>query len=324
MKEYEYIKTIKNIIDNKLDIIGDDTAIIKESGLVLTCDTLVENVHFKIETTSAMDLGYKAGAVNLSDIAASGGVCKYLLVSLALPEYIDIEYIEHFYEGLKSISDQFNTHIVGGDLTKSSQLVITVTAIGHTDKQSSRCYAQEDQLIITTGDYGASATGLTLLELTKSGKLDPLKNLNEITSRHLRPYPRINEAQFFVNNCHYEKYCMMDTSDGLADAVYQISQKSKKKLVLDLDKIPIAPELFEIHQMFMLNSYKLALYGGEDFELIFTCEEKDLDILLNSNYSFKEIGKVTAGTPGVLLIAGDQIIELDKYTLEEEISFKHF
>lgn len=331
MKEYDYIKLIKGIVDTDLNIIGDDTAIIKDSGLVLTCDTLVENTHFNLSTTSAYDLGFKAGAVNLSDIATTGGQCDYILVSLAFSNDIDEYFLKDFYSGLKSICDEFNTSIVGGDLTYNDKLIITITAIGKTNKVTGRNFAKQGQKILTTGDYGASYTGLKLLNSLNNEnyskvftpKLKP--SIDYIISRHRKPQPRIKEAQFITEILGYKEYCMMDTSDGLADALYQISQKSKKRLDIYIDSIPIHQSLFEINLLLSINSFQAALYGGEDFELIFTCDETDLDKLLNNDhYSFKVIGEVLDDEPGVSLITENTSLELDEYLLEEEISFKHF
>lgn len=325
MKEYELIKTIKDLIDIDLNIIGDDTAIIKETGDVYTCDTLVEGIHFRLETTSIFDLGYKAAAVNLSDIAASGGICKYLLVALAIPEDINISFIKEFYQGLISLTDLFNCKIIGGDLTRCDRFVITITAIGKTTKLCSRSFAADGQIIVVTGDFGGSFAGLKLLELNK-GRI-PLNDeaRKVLISRHLRPYPRINEAQFFVNNTTNIRYCLMDTSDGLADALYQVAQKSKVTFEIETSKIPITKNVDSVAKYLNIDVKDAALFGGEDFELILTCEEKDLNLLLNNkDFKFTKIGRTKAGNAGVILLDGCQKVELNDTLLNKKISFKHF
>ena len=330
MKEYDFIKIIKEITDTDLNIIGDDTAIIKDSGLVLTCDTLVENTHFSMQTTTPYDLGYNAGAVNLSDIATSGGKCNYLLVSLAMSKNIDEKFIKEFYTGLKYISDNFNTRIIGGDLTHSNNLVVTITAIGQTNVISSRSNAKPNQYLMTTGNYGASFLGLQLLEFSKTKKLSDVFNnysneINTIKNRHLKPYPRINEAQYFISSCKYDNYCIMDTSDGLADAVFQISQKSNKAIDIDVNAIPIDKSVKELAQMLHLIPEEIALYGGEDFELLFTCDESNLKELINNkNFKFTQIGRIKDAPASVKLIYKDKTIELNESLLEKKISFKHF
>lgn len=323
MKEYQYINILKNIIDDDLNIIGDDTAVIKESGLVLTCDTLVENVHFSLQTTAAKELGYKAGAVNLSDIAASGGKCKYLLVSLALPEYIDETFIRDFYQGLKTICDKFSCHVVGGDLVSAKELVITVTAVGKTKVNASRAFAKEGQLVMTTGTYGDSFAGLQLLQ--KASEAVSIDSENYLKRAHLLPEPRLFEANYIIKNCDYVHYCLMDTSDGLADAVYQIAQKSNVTINIDISKVPVSEHLLNYAKVNNLDPVNAALYGGEDFELIFTINKEDLTKFKNNNdFKFTLIGEVCNQQPGVKLIFPDKNIDLTKQTLERNISFKHF
>jgi thiamine-monophosphate kinase len=323
MKEYELIQIIKDIVDPDLNFIGNDTAVIKETGLVLTCDTLVEDTHFRLQNTTPFELGYKAAAVNLSDIAASGGICKYLLVALAMPPSTDKDFIRELYNGMVYLSEQFNTKIVGGDLTRSDKIVITVTAIGQTENTVGRNHAQIGQKIISTGSYGISYTGLMLLEASSFVKENDL--LAGYIDHHKKPYPRIHEAQYFIQNTEYDSYCMMDTSDGLADAVFQLAKSSEKRLHIYLDKIPIMSELFEIHQILNINTYQAALYGGEDFELIFTCHPQDYELLLhNKDFIYTEIGEVVEGDPGVSLITENTFIELDEYLLAEESTFTHF
>lgn len=327
MKEYHYINTIKRIIDTELNIIGDDTAIIKDSGLVLTCDTLVENVHFDLKTTSAQDLGYKAGAVNLSDIAASGGNCDYLLVSLALPSYLNDVFIEEFYKGLKTICDRYQCRVVGGDLVSCKQLVITITAIGNTKASVSRGFAKPGQYVLTTGNSGNSRMGLELL-MAGSNLPYMIKNSREyqvLTRSHIIPDPRMNESQFIINTLNYDNFCMMDTSDGLADAILQISKKSDVHIDIDIMSLPISNELKIMASEMHVDVAEYALFGGEDFELVFTVDQKDLHYFKNNDsFKFTVIGKVCTATQQVNLLYPASVVELTEDTLERTISFKHF
>lgn len=333
MKEYEIIKTIKSVVDTDLNLIGDDTAVIPETGAVYTCDTLVENTHFRLETTSFFDLGYKAAAVNLSDIAAAGGIGKYLLVSLALPSTISLEDIKEFYTGMKSLTDQFETAIIGGDLTKSPILTITVTAIGETTVKAGRTYAKSGQSILTTGFYGASFAGLSLLESAHSAKK---KKSNEDTHLdkpamaylkevHKRPFPRIKEVQRFLDLSNYKTYCLMDTSDGLADALFQLSQRSNVRLNVDTALIPINRQTRDFCHYSHQDPLDMALYGGEDFQIILTCEKSDEKILLEAPLGLTKIGHVSDKKSGVTLVyENGTSIELTEDLLETSLSFKHF
>ena len=330
MKEYRYIEKIKSIIDNDLNIIGDDTAIIKDSGLVMTIDTLVDKTHFDSTKVSFYDIGYKAAAVNLSDIAASGGTCNYLLVSIAMPQYLKEDFFEEFYKGMKDLTDKFNCSVVGGDLTSSKHLVITVCAIGYTKKFSARSNAKTGQKLVVTGDFGASFCGLNFIQCPQMKK-DAERNIKQkkfydsVINKHLLPYPRIDEAQYLVNNTDYDSYCIMDTSDGIADALYQISRKSNKRLNVDVDAIPIEIKTEIYTKSIGADPKDYGLFGGEDFELLFTCEEQDLDKLLNNTvYKYTVIGDVIDGDAGVTLNYKDKNIELDEEYLSNTIAFRHF
>ena len=146
MKEQEFLNIIKNTL--KSDYIGDDCAYLKDLGIVITQDNLVEDVHFSLNYTNAYKLGYKSAMVNISDIAASGAEPKYLTIGLSLPKTIDNQFIENFYQGIKDASQ--NVEIVGGDITGSDKIMISVAAIGTTKnrKISSRSNAQVGYKII--------------------------------------------------------------------------------------------------------------------------------------------------------------------------------
>ena len=165
MKEEEFLSVIKSIIGDKY--IGDDCAYVKDLELVLSQDSLVEDVHFSKKYTTPYQLGYKSAMVNISDISASGcGGVKYILVSLSLPKYIDNDFIKEFYEGLNFACKKYGTDIIGGDLTGSDKIMISITILGETEgvKVSSRKNAKEGQVIVTSGPHGSSSAGLKLLQ----------------------------------------------------------------------------------------------------------------------------------------------------------------
>ena len=128
MNEIKIIDTIKEILSN--NYIGDDCAYLKDLNIVVTQDSLVEDVHFLRKSITPFQLGYKSVAVNLSDIYASGGIAKYLTVSLSLPKDIDSDFVKNFYEGAKSALN--GAEIVGGDITGSDKIFVSITAIGST------------------------------------------------------------------------------------------------------------------------------------------------------------------------------------------------
>lgn len=306
MKEKEFINIIKNTLNSKY--IGDDCAYLKDLGIVITQDSLVENIHFKMAYTNAYKLGYKAVMVNISDVCASGAEPKYLTISLSLPNNINNAFVKDFYLGAKEAAK--NVEIVGGDITGSEKIFISVTAVG-TDKNrkiSSRANAKQGYKIIVSGTHGSSAAGLRLL---MKGKNSP-ENLIE---KHLMPKA---QTEFSKNISEYinEDYAMMDTSDGLMDALSQIAQASDVVMSVDFDKIPYDKEIK------VFDDYRdLILYGGEDYQLIAAVPE---NMIKNKDF-YTIIGEVRKAKNS----CGVEIIYPDKkefYTLSdvENKLYKHF
>lgn len=260
MKEEQIITTIKSIIGDKY--IGDDCAYLKDLGLVISQDSLVEDVHFSLKYTTAYQLGYKSAMVNISDISASGGRGKYITVALSLPKNISIEFVEEFYKGLKEACGDIE--IVGGDITGSDKIMISVTIIGITNgrKISSRSNAQNGQVVVVSGEHGSSAGGLKLLQNNKDEK--------DLINAHLMPKAQTEFSEKISANIT-EEYAMMDTSDGLADALFKIAKSSDKTIIIDFDKIPYNKKLKKIFP----KEYKdLILYGGEDYQIVATVSEE--------------------------------------------------
>ena len=273
MKEHEFINIIKDTLNSSY--IGDDCAYLKDLGIVISQDNLVEDVHFSLNYTDAYKLGYKSAMVNISDVTASGAEPKYLTVGLSLPEAIDNQFIKDFYNGMKDACPKIE--IVGGDITGSEKIVISVTAIGVTKnrKISSRRNAKIGYKIIVSGHHGSSGAGLKQLE-------QGIKKSNFINS-HLMPKAQIEFSQTIAENISCD-YAMMDTSDGLMDALQQIAKASNVLLSIDFDKIPYDKTLEQF------TDYKdLIFYGGEDYQLV-ACVPKDFEV----PNSF-EIGRVKTG-----------------------------
>ena len=248
MKEQEFINTIKEIIGD--EFLGDDCAYLKEFGIVITQDSLVENVHFRIDWYTPYQLGYKSVAVNISDILASGAIPKYLTIALSLPKDTDKNFIREFYRGASSAL--CGAKIVGGDITGSkSRIVISVTAIGSDKgrKISTRSGARMGYKVVVKGEHGGSAAGLA--ELLSGG------NNKELIKVHLEPELEVEFSKFVAENIN-DDYAMMDTSDGLADALFKIAESSGVKIVADYDKIPHRNNINE----------KQVLFGGEDYKLV--------------------------------------------------------
>jgi len=215
MKELDFINIIKNQTENAF--LGDDCAYLKEFGIVVTQDNFVEDVHFKRKWATPYQIGYKACVVNISDILASGGKPEYVAVGLSIPKDINEEFIKEFYRGIQD--GLYGAKIVGGDITGSDKIFVSITAIGSTTgrKISSRAYAKPGYVIITRGQFGQSSEGLKEL---LSGKYE-----SENITAHLEPklYPDFSEG---ISTKIKSDYAMMDSSDGLADALFKIAQAS--------------------------------------------------------------------------------------------------
>ena len=272
MKEKEFLDIIKSTINPEL--IGDDCAYLEDLGIVISQDSLVEDIHFKFAYTDAYKLGYKAAMVNISDICASGAEPEYMTVALSLPPDKDGEFIQKFYDGVKAAAPDIK--IAGGDITGSYEKVyISIAIIGKTAGRtiSSRSHAAPGQLVIVSGEHGNSAEGLKRL---LSGENCPEKFLNA----HLMPGAEREFSRQIAGNIT-APYAMMDTSDGLMDALSQIAYSSGVKLAVNYKKIP--------HDALVDKAN--VLYGGEDYKLVATIPES---LLYKLDKAFV-IGKVEKG-----------------------------
>ncbi len=282
MKELEFLEIIKNTL-SKNNCIGDDCAYLKDLGIVISQDSLVEDIHFSMKFSTPYLLAYKAIIVNLSDIFASGAIAKYFTVSLSLPQNIDCSFIKEFYRACEDLSVKYDFEIVGGDITGSDKIFISVCAIGLTERRNiaSRSYAKDGDYVITTGIHGSSAAGLWLLKNDITG-YENIKNL------HLKPLID-NKFSYEVAIKIKNEYAMMDTSDGLADALYKIAQASGVSIVIDFNKIPYDPKISEIAKLAKIDYKDWVLFGGEDYQLVACVSKEDLE-LLSSPYTI--IGNV--------------------------------
>lgn len=282
MKELEFLEIIKNIL-SKNSYIGDDCAYIKDLEIVITQDSLVEDIHFLRKFSTPYQVAYKAVIANLSDILASGAAPKYIMVSLSLPKDTDNNFIYEFYKACEDLSNEFNFEVIGGDITGSGKLFISICAIGLTRgvKISSRKNAKVGDYVITTGVHGSSSAGLFLLQNNISGYPD-------LVEKHLMPIL----AKTFSNEIAAKikrDYAMMDTSDGLIDALFKIAQASEVLISVDFNKIPYDKEIEEAAKEANIDFKDWIFYGGEDYQLI-ACVDKENLKQLKTSYTI--IGQV--------------------------------
>lgn len=262
-KEFEFLNIIKNVTQSKF--LGDDCAYLKEYELTVSTDSLIENVHFSRIYMTPYEIAQKALLTNISDILASGAKPKYY--SVALSGKIDSSFVEEFYKGLNNTAKRYGIELIGGDLTKSDRIMISITIYGDCKnrKISSRSNAKEGYIVAVLGEFGSSAQGLYNLE--NNIKDDYFINM------HKKPvlYPEISSQ--IAQKCK-KQYAMMDSSDGLFDCLYQISYKSNVKIDIDYSKIP--------HKT---DNKDFVLYGGEDYCLVVALDERDFE-------KFKDLIKI--------------------------------
>ena len=293
--EKELIKLIKNTLNSPY--IGDDCAYLKDLGIVVSQDSLVEDVHFLRDKISPWQLGWKTASVNISDICASGAEPKYMTVALSLPKTINTKFVKEFYDGLKSACA--DVEIVGGDITAADKIFISATAIGSAKGRniSSRANAKPGQKVVISGVHGSSAAGLKLL---LDGKTEPKK----LIKAHLEPVAQLEFSRKIATS-QQGAYAMMDTSDGLIDALSQISEASGVGMNINFDKIPVDEEIKSFK-----NWQELVLFGGEDYGLIATVDNPPAGAVI--------IGEITKGS-GVTIDG-----QLYPKALIDNKIFKHF
>lgn len=302
MSESRLLTIIKEITDSSY--IGDDCAYLEDLGIVVSQDSLVEDVHFRLSWMTPKELGIKSMLVNVSDILASGAVPAYVTVSLSLPKNFGEGFVKEFYDGVNSVLLEYGVKVIGGDLTASDKVMVSVCIIGKTLGRniSSRKNAKVGYKIIVAGNHGSSSAGLLALE---SGEYD-----SHFVKSHKAPNLQRDFSNLLATTV-VEDYAMMDTSDGLADALYKIAVASGVTLEVDFSKIPYDKELLK------LNDYKnLILFGGEDYSLVGVVPEK----VVLAGYSV--IGTAISPQPEPLVIKySDRVV---KYSSIEEFTYNHF
>ena len=289
--------------------IGDDAAVV-ETGLgsgVLTTDVLVEGVHFSLPSILPRDLGYKAIVVNVSDIAAMAASPRYALVSLSMPSGTDESWVVELYGGMRRACDEYALSLVGGDLSRSGELSIAVTVAGEVapGRAVLRSGARVGDRIVVTGALGASAGGLIV---ERSG--DPSVIASDwgrgLVAAHQRPVARVGEAQTLAAA---GASAMMDISDGLALDLSRMCSESGVGARVRISEVPISPWLAQAATPLGVDPLRLALTGGEDYELLATLgasgvEGAAADLRERFGVALTDVGEIVAA-PGVTAVAAD-------------------
>lgn len=274
--------------------IGDDAAAWRCRGGVqlATVDSLVQGVHFTLETITWEELGWKSLAVNLSDIAAMGGNARYALISLALPAETLVSEVTGFYRGMLDLARKTGVALVGGDTCRSPLVTIAITVTGDAaeGKMLRRSGARPGDLVAVTGYLGSAAAGFVMLD-------EKLKLENGVAAyvgeAFRRPSPRLAEGRLLVD---FGVQAGMDISDGLVIDLGHIAGMSRVAARIEAEKVPIEPR---VKESFGARALELALAGGEDYELLFTASPQTITRLKKAlSVPVTVVGEIVSGEAG--------------------------
>lgn len=297
---------------NSIKGVGDDAAVIRisdEESLLISTDMLIEGIHFNLMYMPLKHLGYKAVAVNVSDICAMNGSAEQITVSLAVSSRFPVEALEELYSGIKAACSFYGVDLVGGDTTSStSGLVISISVLGRAknSKITYRSGAKEYDLLVVTGDLGAAYVGLQVLErekevFTANPDIQPdLDGHDYIIERQLKPEAR-KDIIGFLKELDVVPTSMIDISDGLASEIIHLCKASNVGCHIYDEKLPIDAKTSITAIDFNLDPGTCALNGGEDYELLFTISQSDFD-KIKGNPHMTVIGHMTNAQDGIYFI----------------------
>ncbi|MFY8035612.1 MAG: thiamine-phosphate kinase [Cyclobacteriaceae bacterium] len=297
--------------------IGDDAAIMDAGNdyLLVTTDMLLEGIHFDLSYMPLQHLGYKAVAVNVSDIAAMNGKPEQITIGLALSNRFSVEAIDALYSGIHAACENYKVDLVGGDTTASaSGLVISITAMGRVakDKVVKRSTAKNNDIICVTGDLGASYMGLQVLErekqvfLTNPEMQPDLEKYEYLVGRQLKPEARMDIVHELADK-NIVPTSMIDISDGLASELMHLGKNSNLGVKIFEENVPIDSMTYETAIEFKLDPITCALNGGEDYELLFTISPADHEKLKN-HPDIHFIGHMHSNTQQNVMVTKQQTV----------------
>ena len=281
--------------------IGDDVAVLDASGpeyLLATCDIQVEGVHFTREAITPYQLGRKAVAINVSDIAAMGGDPRWALVSLAIPGSTEVGYVEELYRGMREQAALAGVSVVGGNLSRMESIIVvdfTLLGLVAPERLTLRSTARAGDAILLTGSPGESRAGLELI-LRPDLAVSSLSR-QKLLERHLCPQPRLVEGQLLARSGQVTS--MIDVSDGVIGDLCHICKASGKGAEIEAASIPVSPAICEAAQGAGVDWLEWVLSGGEDYELMFTSSPEAVRglkkmLLDETGTSCVQIGRITA------------------------------
>ena len=314
--EHEILKRLRRFCT---DDVGDDGAVRSlpaGAQLVVTTDVLIDGVHFSDRTLPPRALGWRAAAVNLSDLAAMGATPMGLTVGLTLPPNTPWRWVEALYQGFTDCLCQYGGVIIGGDLCRGSHRSLAITALGSVRHALYRHRAQANQTLVATGVHGASRAGLAML----LGELNAADSFAQSWIRaHQYPVPRFDAISHLHNLQNFDRIAGMDTSDGLADAVIQICRQSQIGARLLRSQLPVPPGLIETVGRSTAEHW--TLYGGEDFELVLSLPPDIAEGVVSALPGSQIIGHTTSEAEIRLV---DDIGQEPDVCLDQGQGFQHF
>jgi thiamine-monophosphate kinase len=309
--EFELIERIKGRLAGRAERVligpGDDAAVVQAGGVIVTSvDAFVDGVHFRTSTSCFSDIGHKCVAGTLSDIAAMGARAGELYLVIGLSEQIGEQEALALVDGAEALAAQLGASICGGDIVRSAQLFVAVTAVGHAESRQTlvtRSRAKSGDLVGVTGELGGAAAGLALLDREIEGTQDRIAEA--LRERYLRPLPQLAAGRALAEA---GVGAMIDLSDGVASDALRLAEASGVEIEVELERLPIQAGVEEVATMIEREAIELAATGGEDYELLFTCPEQvreRVELAMNSTRTrLTWIGTVGDGT-GVRLLDAD-------------------
>ena len=298
---------------------GDDAAVVEpvRGALdVLTTDAVVDGIHFDLRFVPPDAVGHRALAVNLSDLAAMGAQPRAALLSLLVPDDLEVTTIDGIVDGLLDLAARYRVALVGGNISRTTgPLTIDVTALGSVGRRRvlTRAGAKPGDAVYVTGTLGSAATGL---EMLKTGAVN---GASDCVERYLRPEPRVRAGMLFGRN-RAATSCM-DLSDGLGDAMHQIAEASGVGITIDADELPVADEVRAWHREKGRDLLHTVLTAGDDYELVITTRPAQGGRFRSVR---QQIGALSLTRIGIVTKARDVLLRRQGSTVELPRGFEHF
>ena len=316
--EFGQIEKLRNHFN--LTKIGDDCAVLPKDAqkdLLITADLLVEDIDFRLSWAKPYDVGYKSLGVSLSDIAAMGGTPKFAMLSIGIPKSLwNTDFVDEFYRGWFALAKRFDIELIGGDTSKTpDKVIIDSILLGEVEKDKAimRSGANPGDLIFVSGELGAAAAGLQILEANKNANHSHEEWESRLTQKQLQPEPEVKIGKTLYSQSLATS--MIDISDGLSGDLFHICNESIVGAKIYTGKLPIDENLKHFNKS-SEEKLAMALHGGEDFKLLFTVDPKKKSHKILDDFHL--IGEITEGPANIELITDSKSAVLPPE------SFSHF